>query len=140
MRFGIRLAALVAALACAAVSAQSSVTASLNVNWTAPVNDVNGNPLAGSPNVIVGYNVYAAAMPLTATPATPLATITGSATSVAGTMPATVGQTIYVYVTACSATACSPLSAAATKVVTAPNAAPGVPTNVTITLTIIPAP
>jgi len=120
--------------------AQSSVEASANVSWTPPLNDVNGNALAGSANAVTSYNVYASTTPLTAVPATPLATVTAPATTVSGSVPATVGATLYVYVTACNPLGCSGLSVAGTKVITAPAAPPGVPTNVTITLTITPAP
>lgn len=128
------------ALVASVVEAQSGpVSASANISWTPPVNDSNGNPLAGSANAVTSYNVYASTSPLTAVPATTLATVTAPATTVSGSVPATVGATLYVYVTSCNVNGCSGLSVAGTKVVTAPAAPPGVPTNVTITLTITPA-
>lgn len=131
--------ALAAAFASVA-SAQSSVNASASVSWTPPVNDANGNPLAGSANAVTSYNVYASTSPLTAVPTTaPLATVTAPGTSVSGSAPATVGSTLYVYVTSCNASGCSGLSVAGTKLITAPGAAPGLATNVTVTLIVTPA-
>jgi hypothetical protein len=127
--------ALIAAFVIPLAVAQS-VAASLAVSWIAPVNDINGLPLAGSPNAVTSYQVYASTSVLTAVPASALATVTAPTTTVSGTFTAAVGQTIYVYVTACNATGCSGLSAPGTKVVTIPSADPGVPTVVTLTVTI----
>ncbi len=142
IRMGSRVGAIALALiACAicVVAFAQSVSASLSVSWTAPVNDANGLPLAGSTNAVTSYNVYASTAPLTSAPATPLATVTVPATTVTGSLLAPVGSTIYVYVQACNPTGCSALSSAATKVVTAPSATPGVPTNVILTVVITPA-
>lgn len=128
------LAALVASLAVA-----QSVSVSAAVSWVAPVNDANGIPLAGSPNAVTSYNVYASTVPLTAVPAgTPIAVVTAPSTTVTGSATANVGDTLYLYVTACNAVGCSGLSNPGTKLVTAPAAAPGTPTSVTITVTISP--
>lgn len=116
--------------------AQVSLTASAATNWAAPVNDANGIPLAGGPNVVTGYNIYLSTTPLTATPATPTASVAATATTVSGTISAHVGDTVYAYVTACNTTGCSSLSAPGTKVVIQPGAAPGVPTTVTVAITI----
>ena len=129
------LAALLASVATVVV-AQVSLTASVAVNWTAPVNDANGIPLAGGPNAVTGYNVYLSTTPLTATPATPTASVAATATTVSGTISAHVGDTVYAYVAACDATGCSVLSTPGTKLVVQPGAAPGVPTTVTVTITI----
>lgn len=135
------IAGLAVALAASTGWGQSSVNASANISWAAPVNDVNGNPLAGSANAVTSYNVYASMTPLTAVPTTAaLATVTAPATTVSGSTTATVGSMLYVYVTACNINGCSLLSVAGTKVITAPAAPPGVPTNVTVTVTITPAP
>lgn len=124
----------------ASVSVAQSVTASAAVSWVAPVNDANGLPLAGSPNAVTSYNVYGSTTPLTAVPTgAPLAVVTAPSTSGTTSMTAPVGSTLYLYVTACNAVGCSGLSAPGTKVVTAPAALPGVPTSVTITVTITPA-
>lgn len=128
------LAALLASVVCA-----QTVTTTANGSWLAPVNDANGFPLAGSPNAVTSYNVYVSTTPLTAVPTgTPLVTVTAPATTMSGSYAATVGQTLYFYVTACNATGCSGLSNAATKLVTIPGAAPGVPTSVTFTITLKP--
>lgn len=132
------LAGILAALL-ASVSFAQSVNEGVGGSWVAPVNDANGIPLAGSPNAVTSYNVYASTTPLTAVPAgTPLAVVTAPATTVTSTLTATVGQTLYLYVTACNAAGCSDLSAPGTKVVTIPAAKPGVPTSVTITITVKP--
>lgn len=128
------LAALLASVVCA-----QTVTVSANGSWVAPTTDANGFPLAGSPNVITSYNVYASTTPLTAVPTgTPLATVTAPTTTVTGSYTATVGQTLYMYVTACNVAGCSGLSPPGTKLVTIPGAPPGVPTSVTITITVKP--
>ena len=129
------LAALLASVTMVVV-AQVSLTASAAVNWVAPVNDVNGIPLAGGPNALTGYNVYLSTAPLTATPATSTASVAATATTVSGSISAHVGDTVYAYVTACNASGCSGLSTPGTKVVVQPGAAPGVPTTVTVTVTI----
>jgi Rieske Fe-S protein len=130
------LLALTASWAIGAYAA-TSVNASANTAWTGPVNDANGIPLAGSPNAVTSYKVYASTSPLSAVPATaPLATVTAPNTTTTGSVTANVGDTLYVYVTACNATGCSGLSVPGTKLVQAPGAAPGVPTSVTLTVTI----
>jgi len=130
--------ALLSALTVTAVQAQT-VNESAAVAWTAPTNDANGIPLAGSPNAVTSYNVYASTTPLTAVPTTaPLAVVTAPATTVTGSVSASVGATLYVYVTACNATGCSALSTPATKLVAIPGAPPGIPTSVTLTVTVVP--
>lgn len=117
----------------------SPVTATAAVAWIAPVNDSNGNPLSSNPqNALTGYNIYVSSTQLTDTPAPDLkvAAVPQSATSATTSVSATVGQTLYVYVTAVNAAGQSKLSAPATYVVVAPNATPGIPTNVTIMVTI----
>jgi hypothetical protein len=134
--FAVALGLIAALAAVSNASAQASVKASADISWTPPTTGDGGlYPLTGA-NALTSYNVYVASVPLTATPATPLATVTVPATTVTGTVPATVGETLYVYVTACNANGCSPLSAAGTIVVPAPKVSPDVPTSVTITLTV----
>lgn len=123
------------------VAQASSVTAVAAVNWAAPANDSAGNPLSSNPqNTLTGYNVYVSTAPLTSAPSTPTATVTasvsGTPTTATASVSATVGQTLYVYVAAVNAAGQSKLSTPATYTVMAPPATPGVPTNVTITVTI----
>lgn len=133
---GVLLVATAAILASSLAAAQS-VSVSASVSWTPPVNDLNGLPLAGSPNVVTSYNVYSSTTPLTAVPSSaPLAVVTAPATTVSGSASASVGSTLYVYVTACNASGCSGLSSPGTKLITSPAAAPGTPTSVAITVTI----
>lgn len=114
-----------------------SVSATANGSWVAPVNDANGFPLAGSPNAVTSYNVYASTTPLSAVPSTaPIAVVTAPATSVSGTVTVNVGDTLYLYVTACNGAGCSGLSNPGTKLVTAPGAPPGVPTSVSFSIAI----
>lgn len=128
-------AALSLALSGFAVGQSTAVNVSANVSWTAP--PVN----AAGTNAPTSYNVYASTSPLTATPATPLATVTAPTTSYSTTasVNAVLGSTLYVYVTACNSAGCSALSAPGTKVITLPATLPGVPTNITITLNVTPA-
>lgn len=133
------LAGVLAALI-ASVAVAQTVNVSASVSWVAPVNDANGLPLAGSPNAVTSYNVYSSTVPLTAVPSgAPLAVVTAPSTTVSGSASASVGGTLYVYVTSCNASGCSGLSSPGTKLVTAPAAAPGTPTSVAITVTITPA-
>lgn len=132
-------AVVVGAIIGSAALAQS-VNVAASVSWVAPVNDANGFSLAGSPNAVTSYNVYASTTPLTAVPSgTPLAVVTAPSTTVSGAITANIGDTVYVYVTSCNASGCSGLSSPGTKLVQAPGASPGVPTSVTITVTITPA-
>lgn len=130
------LAALIASVSTAQAAAPS-VSASLNVAWTASTTGSNGTiPLTGA-NAVTSYEVFASSTPLTAVPTgTPLATVAAGATTATGTLTVASGSTLYVYVVACDTTGCSGLSAAATKTVPYPNTVPDIPTNVTVTLTI----
>ncbi|HEY6927439.1 MAG TPA: hypothetical protein VI653_28450 [Steroidobacteraceae bacterium] len=142
MRRVLMMGSILAVLAASVTLAQSppSVSVSAAISWVAPVNDANHLPLAGSPNAVTSYNVYGSTTPLTAVPSgAPLAVVSAPSTTVTGSISAHVGDTLYVYVTACDTTGCSGLSDAGTKVVTTPSAAPGVPTKVTITLTVLPS-
>jgi hypothetical protein len=117
--------------------AQTTETASLTIKWTAPTTDSNGNPLAGSVNAVTSYKVYLSTTTLSGVPTVPVfATATATGTSVTGSESVQVGQTLYAYVTACNATGCSALSAPGTYVAQAPAASPGIPTIVTVTVTI----
>lgn len=132
---------LLALISSLAVAQASPVTATATVAWNAPVTDSGGNPLSSNPqNALTGYNIYVSTSLLTAVPATPTTTVTASSASLPTTastaVTATVGQTLYVYVTAVNSTGQSKLSAPATYQVIAPNAPPGIPTSVTITVTI----
>lgn len=138
---GIFAGLLLALISSLSVAQASSVTATAAIAWTAPTTDSNGNPLSSNPqNALTGYNIYVSASPLTAIPATPTATVTASSTplptTASASVTATVGQTLYVYVTAVNTAGASKLSVPATYTVIAPNAPPGIPTSVTITVTI----
>lgn len=122
-------------------SAQTTtpISTGLTINWTAPTTaDGGSQPLTGQ-NVLTSYNVYASTAPLTAIPSTPTATATASSTTANGAITASVGQTVYVYVTACNSSGCSKLSTAGTYVIPVTGFAPDVPTNVTITLNVTPS-
>jgi hypothetical protein len=138
MAVGLLALAVAASVTSAQAATATTVQASANVTWTPPTTDSNGVALSAA-EAITSYAVYANTSPLTAVPTTaPLATVTAPSTSVSGSAPAPVGATLYVYVVACNAIGCGGLSVAGTKVVSQVNAPPGVPTNVTITLTIAP--
>ena len=132
---------LLALISSLSLAQASSVTATAAIAWMAPTMDSNGNPLTSNPqNTLTGYNVYVSTSPLTVVPATPTTTVTasssGTATTATASVTATVGQTLYVYITAVNAAGQSKLSIPATYTVIAPNAPPGVPTSVVITVTI----
>lgn len=130
------LAALVASVS-VAQAAPPSVSASLNIIWTAPTTGSNGAiPLTGA-NAVTSYEVFASTTPLTAVPTgAPLATVAAGITTATGTLTVTAGSTLNVYVVACNVTGCSGLSSVATKTVPFPNTVPDVPTSVSVTITI----
>lgn len=108
--------------------------ATATINWTAPTTAVDSSPLTGV-QAITGYQVWlsTSSIPSTTT-AAPTATITGTATTTIQTITAAPGATIYARVKACNSAGCSDFSAEGSKVL--PANPPGVPTSVTITVTL----
>lgn len=130
-------AALVAALFTLPALSQTLVTATLAVSWTAPTIDSTGATLT-SVEAVTTYQIYVSGT--TTMPTTPTA-IVGPAAS-GGTVPTSgtvtistaSGSTSYVSVAACNAFGCGALSSPTA--ITASGHAPGVPTNVKITVSI----
>jgi hypothetical protein len=135
MKFTRALCTLVLGLLAAAAAASAQVSPEsvfLSIAWSPPTTGGAGTvPLTGV-NAINGFNIYTSTVALTAVPAAPSATATATQTTAGANVMASVGQTIYVYVTACDSTGCSGLSAPATYVWTGQPAAPDSPTAVKI--------
>lgn len=137
--------ALAAVLVSAAAPAQTvTVPATLNVSWTLPTQAcVNAPtcsqnvPLTGA-YALTGIELYVSTSSI-ADDSTMAASAVFGASSTTATYNATVnnGQTLYVRVKAVNAFGKSPFSSEVSKLITVP-ARPGVPTSVTVTLTITP--
>jgi hypothetical protein len=131
------LLCLLALVASCAIAQTTPVSAALTISWTPPTTAGSGTQPVTGVNALTGYDIYVSTTPLTATPATPTATLTTSGgTSSKTTFNALVGQTLYVYVTAVDSSGQSLLSAPATYVVPAQGFAPDSPTQVSITVVI----
>lgn len=118
-------------------SLAQAVSGTANLNWIAPTTASDGTtPLTGG-LALTKYQVFGAtsSIPNSSTMA-PTVEVTAPATTATVTMTVTNGQTLYFRVKACNSAGCSLFSTEASKVITLP--VPGVPTTVTITLTIVP--
>jgi hypothetical protein len=136
MRLIVCLLALIPFLAEAQALTPSSIA--LTIAWTAPTTGGGGTePLTGI-NALTQYNVYASTTALTTMPSMPTATSPANALTATGSISASPGQTVYVYVTACDQTGCSPFATAgtATYVIPVIPAIPDPPAKVTITVNI----
>lgn len=125
-------------LALAAVlpaQAQTTVPASAAIAWTLPTT-AGGVALTGA-NALTSVNVYVSTSAIPDAPVGVAQVVLGAtAQTTAYTLTAPANGTIHVRVSACNQFACSALSAEATKLVATGGLTPGVPTNVTITITI----
>lgn len=104
--------------------------------WVAPATATDGTPLTGA-QALTSYQIWVSTSTIpTTTTTTPTATLTGTATTTTQTIAVSAGGTIYARVKACNSGGCSDFSNEASKVL--PVSVPGVPTSVTITLSITP--
>lgn len=126
------LSALLLGLAVAASAADISGT--LTVNWVPPVLNTDGTAATGQ-FAVTSYKVYVdtAAIPDAPTVA-PVVTVGTGVTTATYSATVASGSKVHARVQACNQYACGALSADASNTVT--GAAPGVPTNVTIAITI----
>lgn len=110
--------------------------ADVTARWTLPTTAVDGTALTGA-QALTSVQVFLATSAIADnSTATPTATLTATATTTSQTITASPGQTVYVRVKACNQFSCSGFSNQGS--VPVPGSAPGVPTSVTITLTISP--
>jgi hypothetical protein len=134
------------ALAAAAVTLvapiASAANATLNVSWTLPTQGCIDPPTCTQNVPLTGaYALTAIKLYVSTSPIADTSTMTPSATFAAGATTATYnatvanGDTLYVRVKATNAFGDSGFSTEVAKVITVP-ARPGVPTSVTVTLTI----
>lgn len=121
-----------------------SVSGVVNIAWTLPttgctagVSPCNNKPLTGA-DALTGVKVYVSTAPISDTTIlAPVATLGPGVTTTTYTTNVTNGSTIYVRVRATNASGDGPLSNQASQVVALP-VLPGVPTSVTISITITP--
>lgn len=129
------IAALLAATLVSVAQAQTTVPAAANVAWTLPTAGSLG-PLTGS-SVLTEVHVYVSTSVIPDAPTGQAQVILGpTAQTTAYSLTAPAGGTIHVRVAACNQFVCSALSAEATKLVASGANTPGLPTNVTITISI----
>lgn len=108
--------------------------ATATINWTAPTVAIDGSALTGA-QAITNYQVWVSTSTIpSTTTAQPTATIAGTATTTTQTITASPGATIFARVKACNSAGCSDFSAEASKAL--PISVPGVPTTVTITVSL----
>jgi hypothetical protein len=117
------------------VQAQN-VTGQVTVNWTNPTTAIDGSPLTGSQALTKNQIFVETATIPNGFAGAPKVEVGPSISTGAVTMTVPSGATLYVRVKSCNSGGCSDFSSEATKVVTVPR--PGVPTTVTIQLTITP--
>lgn len=108
--------------------------ADVNLSWTLPTTASNGSPLTGV-QALTSVQVFLATSTIgNASTMLPTATLTASSTTTTQTITANVGQTLFARIKACNSVGCSSFSGEVSKVV--PGAVPGIPTQVTIEITI----
>jgi hypothetical protein len=110
--------------------------ANITLNWSLPSLAADGTALTGT-QALTSVQVFLSTSPI-ADSSTMAATVTltPAASTTTQVFAASAGQTIYGRIKACNSGGCSDFSAQASRLV--PVAVPGVPTSVTITLTITP--
>jgi hypothetical protein len=130
---------LLAAVLCAAGAAvaQTPVQKNIRVRWTLPTVYDDGTPLPASAITSIQVFVANSAIPDSFT-GEPTATLTAAATTTDRTVQAWSPGAIHVRVKACTASACGDFSPGAS--LNIPGVRPGVPTQVTIELVVVPAP
>lgn len=110
--------------------------ATATISWTAPTTAVDGSPLTGA-QAITSYQVWVSTSSIPTTTTTPpTTTVTSGATTTTQTIAVAAGGSVFARVKACNGVLCSDFSAQATA--TVPVSPPGVPTSVTITISIAP--
>lgn len=124
------------------VAMAQTVPGSLTLRWTLPttgcsigVTPCDNKPLTGN-SALEAVHVWISTSPIPDTPTgAPTLTLAAGATTATHTLQVANGATLYARVSARNPAGDSPLSAQVTKIVSVP-VLPGVPTNVTIELTI----
>lgn len=115
-----------------------AVPGTANIKWTLPLTGTNGTPLTGTQALTkVQVFVATATIPDGST-MTPTVELGPTVTQASVTLQVTNGSTLYTRVKACNSVGCSGFSNEGSKVVQIPDVPPGVPTSVTITISITP--
>lgn len=123
---------------CAPLPPAEGIGATLDVSWTLPTQATDGTPLTGS-QALTGIQLFVSSSPIpdNSTMA-PTATFSGDMVQATYNGTVTSGTTLYARVKAVSRGGISDFSAQASKLIEEILSRPGVPTNVAITLTILP--
>lgn len=109
---------------------------SATIAWTAPTTAVDGSALTGA-QALTNYQVWVSSSPILDTStAPPTVTLSNTVTTTTQTVSVPAGGTVYARVKACIVQLCSAFSAQASMAV--PLSAPGIPTSVTVTITVAP--
>lgn len=126
--------------ALAPLAQAQTVPGSVTLTWTNPTTSVDGVPLTGA-NALTGIEVHWSTSPIADTDLTraPQVTLTMPATTTAQTIQVTSGQTLYFRVRAVRGAEKSAFSNQASKLIQV-STVPGVPTSLTVTITIGAAP
>lgn len=125
----------IALLTAGSLAHAQTVPAVANLSWTLPTQNSDGTPIpASGANSLVRVEGFLSAAVIAAVPAgTPTFTLTPIVTTTSQTFPIAAGGTVHVRLRVCNAALCSDLSNEVT--ILAPGK-PGVPTNVTISITL----
>lgn len=130
--------ALVLALFVPRTAVAQTVNGSAVLQWTLPTTSTDGVPLTGA-NALTGVEVHWSTTPIADTDLAraPQVTLPGTASTTTQSIPVTNGSTLYFRVRAVRGTEKSAFSNQASKLIQL-STVPGVPTSLTITLTITP--
>lgn len=126
------------------IASAQTVSGSMKLTWTLPttgcttgVTPCDNKPLTGA-DALTGIDVYVSAAPIPDSfSGAPTATLAAGAVTTTVTVPATNGGTLYARLKARNASGASPFSGQVSKLIVLP-VTPGVPTNITIEITITP--
>lgn len=110
-----------------------AATGTINLSWVAPTLAIDGTALTGS-QALTKYQVFISTSAIPDNATTPTVEITAPAGTTVQTLNVAPGDVIQARMKACNSAGCSALTAAVTKAV--PVSVPGLPTSVTISITI----
>lgn len=126
------------------IASAQTVSGSMKLSWTLPttgctvgVTPCDNKPLTGA-DALTAIDVYISTAPIPDSfSGPPTVTLTAGAITTTQTVPATNGGTLYARLKARNASGASPFTAQVSKSIVLP-VTPGVPTNITIEITITP--
>lgn len=120
-----------------ALALSQSVSKQFTIKWSLPTTTKDGLSLTGT-NALTSMQLFLSTAPISdASTMLPTATLSASAVTTLQTMSVLNGATLYVRLKACNSTGCGDFGPQGSKLITL-DTTPGVPTNVTIEITISP--